>query len=309
MITEQTRGVYVISATPFDDGGAIDFESLDSLVDFYLRQGVHGITLLGMMGEAHKLTFEEASAVVRRALARVAGRVPVVVGVSHSSLQVMGSLARLSMDAGAGGVLVAPATGLRTDDQVYAYYDSVAATLGPIPWIYQDYPQSSGVYLSASVYARMVDAFPAMVMLKAEDSPGLGKITRIRADAERAGARRVSILIGNGGLYYPQSLQRGADGAMTGFAYPDVLVKVYERFAAGDVGGAEDLYDRYLPLVCYEQQPGYGLAVRKEILRRRGAIKSSKVRPPGPSLSAVDSAEIDRLMARVSAAAARWTRS
>ena len=151
----------------------------------------------------------------------------------------------------------------------------------------------------------MVDAFPAMVMLKAEDSPGLGKITRIRADAERAGARRVSILIGNGGLYYPQSLQRGADGAMTGFAYPDVLVQVYERFAAGDVDTAEDLYDRYLPLVCYEQQPGYGLAVRKEILRRRGAIRSSKVRVPGPSLTAVDSAEIDRLMARVSAAAVR----
>jgi len=201
---------------------------------------------------------------------------------------------------------LAPAAGLKTDDQVYAYYESVAATLGStIPWIYQDYPQSSGVYLSASTFARMVNAFPAMVMLKAEDSPGLGKITRIRTDAERAGARRVCILIGNGGLYYLQSLQRGADGAMTGFAYPDVLVQVHERFAAGDADGAEDLYDRYLPLVCYEQQPGYGLAVRKEILRRRGAIRSSKVRVPGPSLSTVDSAEIDRLMARVSAAAAR----
>jgi 4-hydroxy-tetrahydrodipicolinate synthase len=142
-------------------------------------------------------------------------------------------------------------------------------------------------------------------MLKAEDCPGLGKITKIRTDAERAGARRVSILIGNGGLYYLQSLQRGADGAMTGFAFPDVLVQVYERFAAGEVDGAEDLYDRYLPLACYEQQPGYGLAVRKEILRRRGAIRSSKVRAPGPSLTRVDSAEIDRLMARVTAPAPR----
>ncbi len=306
MITEQSRGVFVISATPFDDAGAIDFESLDSLVDFYLEQGVHGVTLLGMMGEAHKLTFDEASAVVKRALARVAGRVPVVVGVSHSSLQVMGRLARLAMDAGAGGVLVAPIAGLRTDDQVFGYYDSVATALGPtIPWIYQDYPQSSGVYLSASVFARMTQAFPAMVMLKAEDAPGLGKITKIRADAAASGARRVSILIGNGGLYYPQSLQRGADGVMTGFAYPDMLVHVYERFAAGDLDWAEDLYNQYLPLVCYEQQPGYGLAVRKEILRRRGAIKCSKVRAPGPSLTAVDSAEIDRLMARLSATIAR----
>jgi 4-hydroxy-tetrahydrodipicolinate synthase len=136
-------------------------------------------------------------------------------------------------------------------------------------------------------------------MLKAEDCPGLGKITRIRADAVRSGARRVSILVGNGGLYFPQSLQRGADGVMTGFAYPDMLVQVYERFVAGDADGAEDLYDRYLPLVCYEQQPGYGLAVRKEILRRRGAIRSAKVRVPGPALTGIDTAEIDRLMARL----------
>ena len=301
MITEETRGVYVISATPFDESGGLDLESLDSLVEFYLEQGVHGITLLGMMGEAHKLTFDESCAVVRRAAARLAGRVPIVVGVSHSSLRVMRALADVAMEAGAGGVLVAPAAGLRTDDQTFGYYEAVAAALAPsIPWIYQDYPQSSGVYLSAALFARMVDAFPGLVMLKAEDCPGLGKITRIHGDAERSGARRVSILVGNGGLYFPQALARGADGVMTGFAYPDVLVQVYERFVAGDRDGAEDLYDRYLPLVCYEQQPGYGLAVRKEILRRRGAIRSARARLPGPSLTPVDAAEIDRLMARLS---------
>lgn len=302
MISEQTRGVYVISATPFTEAGAVDFESLDTLVEFYLARGVHGITLLGMMGEAQKLTFDESSEVVRRALRRVGGRVPVVVGVSHSSLQVMGNLARLAVDAGAAGALVAPMAGLRTDDQVYAYYESVAAALGPsIPWIYQDYPQASGVYLSTPLLARMVKAFPTLVMVKAEDCPGLGKLTRIRTDAAQAGGRRVSILVGNGGLYFPQALRRGADGAMTGFAFPEMLVQVYERFAAGDVDGAEDLFDRYLPLVCYEQQPGYGLAVRKEILRRRGAIASSTVRVPGPVLTATDAAEIDRLIARLGA--------
>ena len=301
MITEHTAGVYVISATPFTEDGAVDYHSLDSLIDFYLGHGVHGVTLLGMMGEAQKLTFDEASAVVRRALSRVAGRVPVVVGVSHSSLQVMGRLARLAMEEGSAGVLVAPIANLRTDDQVFGYYESVAATLGPsIPWIYQDYPQSSGVYLSTTTLSRMVQAFPTLVMLKAEDAPGLGKISRIRAEeASTPGRRRTSILIGNGGLYYPQSLQRGADGVMTGFAYPEMLVQVYERHVAGDVDGAEDLYDAYLPVVCYEQQTGYGLAVRKEILRRRGAIRCSKVRTPGPSLSIVDHAEIARLMERL----------
>jgi 4-hydroxy-tetrahydrodipicolinate synthase len=300
MISEQSRGVHVISATPFDEAGAVDFESLDTLLEFYLGHGVHGVTLLGMMGEAQKLTFEEAAAVVRRAAARVAGRVTLVVGVSHSSLEVMGNLARLAMDAGAGGVLVAPAAGLRTDDQIYGYYESVVSALGSsIPWIYQDYPQSSGVFLSNSLFARLAAAFPTLVMLKAEDAPGLGKISRIRADEARNGTRRMSILVGNGGLYYPQSLQRGADGVMTGFAYPDMLVEVYRLFTAGDADAAEDLYDRYLPLVSYEQQPGYGLAVRKEILRRRGAIRCAKVRTPGASLTAADMAEIDRLLARV----------
>jgi 4-hydroxy-tetrahydrodipicolinate synthase len=86
---------------------------------------------------------------------------------------------------------------------------------------------------------------------------------------------------------------------MTGFAYPDMLVEVYARFTAGDAHGAEDLYDLYLPLVCYEQQPGFGLAVRKEILRRRGAIRCARTRVPGPSLSPVDILELDSILERL----------
>ena len=145
----------------------------------------------------------------------------------------------------------------------------------------------------------MVRAFATMVMLKLEDCPGLDKLTRIRADSERDRLRRVSVVAGNGGLYFPQFLARGADGAMTGFAFPDMLVQVYERFVAGDRDGAEDLFDAYLPLVVYEQQPGYGLAVRKEILRRRGAIRSAATRAPGPRLRPADAAEIDALIGRL----------
>jgi 4-hydroxy-tetrahydrodipicolinate synthase len=260
---------------------------------------VHGITLLGMMGEAHKLSFDEAAGLVERALSLVAGRVPVVVGVSAGGIAPLRSLALRSMDAGAAAVMVAPAAGLRTDDQIFAYYRQVAAALGPdVPLIYQDYPQSTAVYLSASLFARLAEALPSLVMLKLEDCPGLDKLTRIRAEAAAAGRRRVSILAGNGGLYFPQFLRRGADGAMTGFAYPDVLVQVYERFAAGDAEGADDLYDRFLPLIAHEQQPGFGLALRKEILRRRGAIVCAAARQPGPALTAADRAELDHLLAR-----------
>jgi 4-hydroxy-tetrahydrodipicolinate synthase len=97
----------------------------------------------------------------------------------------------------------------------------------------------------------------------------------------------------------PQELARGADGIMTGFAYPEMLVSVFALFTAGRSHEAEDLFDVYLPLVRHEQQPGFGLAVRKEILRRRGAIGSAAVRTPGPRLDADDVAELDRLLSRL----------
>jgi 4-hydroxy-tetrahydrodipicolinate synthase len=297
---ESAHGVYVISVTPFTDDGAVDWGSLESLIHFYIGCGVHGITVLGMMGEAQKLSSDESVQVVERALRHVAGRVPVVVGVSAGGIVPLRSLALTAMDAGASAVMVAPPAGLRTDDQILGYYRQVAAAVGPdVPLIYQDYPQSTAVYLSASLFARLAEAIPSLVMLKLEDCPGLDKLTRIRAEAASAGRRRVSILAGNGGMYFPQFLRRGADGAMTGFAYPDVLVQVYERFVAGDAEAADDLYDRFLPLIAHEQQPGLGLALRKEILRRRGAIACAAARQPGPSLSATDCRELDHLLARV----------
>ncbi len=298
-LDETARGVFPISATPFSPDGALDLESLDRLVDFYLARRVHGLTLLGIMGEAPKLTPEESRAVVRRALARVAGRVPVVVGVSSANLLALAALANDAMAAGAAGVMVAPTPGIAGDDALVDYMASVFAALDPAtPVVYQDYPQSTGVPLTVEAFQRMVDAFPRLVMLKHEDCPGLTKLGRIRAEAARTGRRRVSVLVGNNAIYYPQELARGADGAMTGFSYPEMLVEVYERFAAGDAEGAEDVFDVYLPLLRYEAQPGTGLAVRKELLFRRGALASPAVRTPGLTLTAEDHREIDGLVAR-----------
>ena len=177
---------------------------------------------------------------------------------------------------------------------------AVVAAVDPrTPLVYQDYPQATGVTLTVEAFHRMVDAFEQLVMLKHEDCPGLTKLARIRAEAARAGRRRVSVLVGNNAIYYPQELARGADGAMTGFAYPEMLVEVYERFVAGDTEGAEDVFDVYLPLLRYEAQPGVGLAVRKELLFRRGALASPAVRAPGPTLTPEDRRELDRLVGRL----------
>ncbi|MBS0518331.1 MAG: dihydrodipicolinate synthase family protein [Proteobacteria bacterium] len=298
-LTEQAKGVFIIAATPFTDDGALDLESVDSLTDFYLGCGVHGFTLLGMMGEAHKLTVEESLDVVKRVIRRAGDR-QVIVGVSHAGIENLRRLAHEVMVAGAAGVMVAPPPALKGDDGIYNYYAQAFAALGSdIPVVYQDYPQATGVYLPTAVFERLVDDFKQLVMLKHEDAPGLAKLTRIREGEKKAGRRRVSILVGNGGLYYPQELRRGADGAMTGFAWPEMLVEVYDLFRTGKVEEAEDLFDIYLPLVRHEVQPAIGLALRKEVLFRRGAIKSPKQRAPGSSLTTADRAELDSLITRL----------
>ena len=297
-LDENARGIFVISATPFTDDGALDLESVDPLVDFYLGHGVHGLTILGLMGEAPKLMPEEAVAFVAHVLKRVAGRVPVVVGVSSPGLATLKALTRRAMDLGAAGVMIAPAHGLKGDEAVESYFRALFDSIGNVPVCLQDYPQETGVPLGVPLIDRLIDAFPQIVVFKHEDCPGLVKLSRLRATATER-HRRVSILVGNGGLYLPQELARGADGAMTGFAFPEMLVEVYNRFTAGDAEGAEDVYDRYLPFLRYEQQPGFGLAVRKEMLRRRGALRSAAARTPAPRLGPIEYAEMDALLDRL----------
>lgn len=298
---EQSHGVYTISATPFTDNGALDLESTDSLVDFYLEKGVDGLTILGILGEAPKLTFEESLQFTKRVLARAKGT-PVVVGASNVSTLHIQQLTHHVMDAGAAGIMLAPSGALKTDEQVYNYICSVLSAIGPdVPVCYQDYPQATGVYTSLAVLNRLIDEFPQIIMLKHEEFPGLRKLTHLRQHAEKNSSRRISVLVGNNGLYIPQEMRRGADGMMTGFSYPEMLVEVAKLFRAGRHEDAEDVFDLYLPFLKHEYQMGISLAIRKEVLRRRGAIKSAYTRKPGPALDADDIRELDSLLNRLEA--------
>ena len=293
-------GVYLITVTPFTDDGALDLASTDRMVDFCLKAGVSGLTVLGIMGEATKLTAEESRVFVKQVLTRVAGRVPVVVGASAPGFAPMRELTESVMTMGASGVMVAPPSTVRTDDQIVAYFDMVNETLGKdVPWVLQDHPVSTGVQMSTAVVLKILKNSPTCVMLKHEDCPGLAKLSAIRAASERGDLARVSILTGNGGgLFLPEELTRGADGAMTGFAYPEMMVDVCRAHAAGNIERSHDIFDAYLPLARYEQQAGIGLAVRKHILAARGVIASAAIRKPGPKLSALDIADIARLTTR-----------
>lgn len=299
-LDETAAGVFVIAVTPFADDGALDLESTDRLVEFYLDRGATGLTVLGMMGEAPKLTAAESATFVRRVLARVDGRVPVVVGVSAPGFAPMRELASQVMADGAAGVMVAPPSTLRTDDQIFQYYQTTAETLGDTPFVLQDYPLAVGVQIAPAVIVKIIQTLPTCVMLKHEDWPGLAKITALRAASDQGHMRRISILCGNGGLYLPEELARGADGAMTGFAFPEMMVDVWRAHTMGKAGRAHDLFDAYLPLARYELQPGFGLNVRKYVLAKRGAIASAALRKPAGKLTALDVADIERLLERQS---------
>ena len=295
-LTESAQGVYVIAVTPFHPDGSLDLDSTDRMVDFYLSAGATGLTVLGMMGEAQKLTIEESQSIVRRILARVAGKVPVVVGVSAPGFAQMASLTRMVMDDGAAGVMIAPPSTLRTDDQIVSYYAQAAGFIGDAPFVLQDFPLVTGVQISVPVIRRIVQDLPSCVCLKHEDWPGLDKISALRADGFLP--RRISILCGNGGMFLPEEMSRGADGAMTGFAYPEMMVDVVRQSQASAYERAQDLFDAYLPLARYEQQPGIGLAVRKYTMARRGIIAHATLRRPGGGLNPQTIAEVDRLIAR-----------
>jgi len=299
-LNETAQGVYLITVTPFKDNGELDLPSTDRMVDFCLERGVTGLTVLGIMGEATKLTAEESRLFVRQVLARVQGKVPVVVGASAPGFAPMGELTKSVMDMGAAGVMVAPPSTVRTDDQISSYFEMVNETLGPdVPWVLQDHPVSTTVQMSTAVVLKILKNSPRCVMLKHEDWPGLAKLSAICTAMQKGELRKISILTGNGGgLFLPEELVRGANGAMTGFAYPEMMVDVCAAYAAGNVERAFDIFDAYLPLAKYEQQGGIGLAVRKHILAERGAIASAAIRKPGPQLSELVIADINRLTAR-----------
>jgi 4-hydroxy-tetrahydrodipicolinate synthase len=298
MLTEAAKGVYTIAVTPFLPNGAIDFDSIDRMVDFYIEQGATGLTILGMMGEAGKLSAEESLSVVNRVIARTS--VPVVVGVSAPGYAAMETLSKSSMDAGAAGVMVAPTSNLRSDDQIIGYYHGVANVLADAPFVLQDFPLATSVVIPTKVILQIVEDCPTCVMLKHEDWPGLDKITSLRATSD-AGARRFSILCGNGGMYLLEEMLRGADGAMTGFAYPEMMAQVVDAMTSGNEVRARDIFDAYMPMIRYEAQPGLGLAIRKYSLAKRGAIAHPTLRQPGSALNASAAHEVDILAQRQTA--------
>lgn len=298
-LTPSAHGVFPIAPTPFLADGGIDWASTDRMIDHYVACGATGVTILGIMGEAPKLDQDEAIAFVVRCIAR-APQLPFIVGVSAPGFAAMRSLARAVMEKGAAGVMIAPPSSLRTDDQIVTYYAQAVEAIGTdIPFVIQDYPLTLSVIMTPKVIERIITDNPSCVMLKHEDWPGLEKISALRKAEQDGRLRHVSILTGNGGLFLDFEMERGADGAMTGYAFPELLVDVVAMQKAGKRDEAHDLFDAHLPLMRYEQQQGVGLAVRKYTLMRRGILASDAQRKPGSALTATAKGEVEYLLQRL----------
>jgi 4-hydroxy-tetrahydrodipicolinate synthase len=298
-LDSNAQGVYVIAPTPFHADGRVDEWSIDHMTDFFLKAGVSGMTVLGQLGEAPKMEHKESVDIVQRVIKRA--NVPVVVGVSAPGFAAMRALTQDAMAAGAAGVMIAPPNTLRTDDSIVQYYKQASEAIGAdVPFVIQDYPLTFSVQMSPGVIRRIVAENLAAKVLKHEDWPGLEKITALRAWEKDGSMRHVAILTGNNALFLDFEMERGADGANTGYCFPDMLVDVVRLAQAGKRDAAHDLFDAHLPLIRYEQQPGPGLAVRKYVMMRRGIIASDTLRKPGAALTPAARAEVDYLLSRLS---------
>jgi len=285
-------GVCTITLTPFTEEGDVDLGGIGSLARLYLDSGVHSLTILGIMGEAQKLSDAERSIVMQRYLEAAGDHVPVVVGCSAAATKVTIEWAREAEEIGATAVMVAPPNNVRNLDLVFEHYRRVAEAVS-LPVVVQDEPVNTGVVMPAAFIARVVNEIEGCRYVKLEEAPTTIKITSLLEKTED----RVGIFGGLGGMYFYEELSRGAVGIMTGFAYQEILVRTYELFSKGKKREAREHFFRYLPLIRFEAQLGVGgVSIRKEVFKLRGAISSSHVRFPAPALDEETLRELEELV-------------
>ena len=288
----QFTGVIPILATPFDEQENLDLESFERMIRFMVTLGVDGVTILGVLGESNRLLDHERAALIGAAVRAADGKLPIIVGASHSGTLAALRLSQVAESLGADAIMLTPHSEPAPNDQrVFDYFQRIAAGLR-IPIIAQDHPASTQVHMSVALLLRLVNEIPAIACIKEEALPTAAKISALLAGMKE---RKVPILTGLGALYGAFDLARGSSGFNTGFAFPEALLAMVSAAQSGNTARVSDLYRRYLPLIAFEQQPG--VAIRKEILRLRGLIATNQVRHPGNRIDAETAAQLPALIA------------
>ena len=289
----QLEGVYSVLPTPFQSNGDVDEESLRRVIDLFIAAGVNGVTALGVTGEVARLDDSERRRVLEVVVDHVGGRIGVVAGTTAEGTRVCIQHSRHAQQTGATAVMVSPPRMAKLNsDAVVRHYKALADAVD-IEIVVQDYPPISGFAMEPSLLARIARDIPRARTIKLEDPPTPFKTSRI---LEAAAETPVRIFGGLGGVFLLEELLAGATGAMTGFAFPEILVRIVSQFRAGKIDEAADTFYRAVPLMRFEFQEGIGMAIRKEVLHRRGALASPATRPPAASLDAATREALDRVM-------------
>ena len=290
------EGVYSIIPTAFTDSGDIDEASQRKIVDLFVGKGVNGLTALGVTGEVSRLEEHERSRVLQIVVDRVAGRVPVVAGTSADGTRTCISYSRQAKQLGAAAVMVSPPRMPKLNSGAVVNHYKALADAVDLPIVVQDYPPITGFAMEPALLARIAKEIPSARTIKLEDPPTPFKTARI---LEASAGTPVQIFGGLGGVFLLEELISGATGAMTGFAFPEILVRIMKHWRAGEPDAAADVFYRAVPLMRFEFQEGIGMAIRKEVLRRRGALASAATRAPAGGLDAPTRQALDRVLAWV----------
>ena len=289
MPTETMHGIVPILLTPFTPGGAIDEESLRSVVDFNLNAGVHGVGI-ALASEVFKLSEKERDQVTSIVVDQVNGRVPVVMNTGAPGTELAIHYSQRAQQLGADALMVLPPSFMRaTHGEVVAYYQAISAAVS-IPIFMQDHPTTP---VSAAAAKEVADSCEWVRYIKVESVPITAKIVEMK----RALGDQLTIFGGAGGGYFIEELRRGSVGTMPFGSQPETFVKIWDLYQAGDDAGAMALFNRMLVPITrlWGQSEGIYYYVHKALLQHRGIIESATVRAPAPPVEAQTVKEAEAL--------------
>ena len=293
------EGVYSVLPTAFTANGELDDDSLRRVIDLFVRAGVNGVTALGVTGEVARLDDTERRRVLDVVTSHVNGRIGVVAGTTAEGTRTCITYSKHARDAGATAVMVSPPRMPKLNsDAVLRHFHALADAVD-IEIVVQDYPPISGYATEPWLLAKIAHEIPRARTIKLEDPPTPFKTSRILVEVGKvagAGGLDVRIFGGLGGVFLLEELLAGATGAMTGFAFPEILVQIVALYRAGRIDDAAETFYRAVPLLRFEFQEGIGMAIRKEVLHQRGALASPATRAPGAALDKTTREALARVM-------------
>jgi 4-hydroxy-tetrahydrodipicolinate synthase len=304
MADRALTGVFPIAPTPFDDRGDLDLASQRRVTDFLIDAGVDGICILANYSEQFVLTDAERETLTTDILEHTAGRVPTIVTTSHYSSRIAAERSRRAQDLGAAMVMLMPpffGATMRVDEAGIAEYFKIVADAIDIPIMIQDAPMA-GTALSAPVLAKMAQEIPNLSYFKIEVG---GTANKLRELIRLAGDVVEGPFDGEEGITLLADLDAGATGTMPSALYPEALKPIVQHYLAGERDEAVRLYERYLPLINYENRQ-CGLRATKVVFKEGGIIASDHVRHPQGPLSAPIREGLLELCRRLDIMALRW---